>query len=212
MKDDLVIETGLSRDSYDSIAFKGNSAQYLSGVMAEVFQMAEKGTIYPPAFATWRNPELEYGISLRPHNQDDGRLSPAEAVAIKVMADEGSAMAQNLFKSMDKNKLISEIVGNPDGWPSDIVDGMADFGYNLCGAISIRERIARGETIPTGRTIKDDLDRPLWQMYQAPLKLDGMVIKGNTVAAITKFVNELVEKEIRGVPNGLKMKKNFRIG
>jgi hypothetical protein len=210
MTDDVTTERTLSKDSYDSIAFKGGSAQYLAQIIDDIAQLSRSGAVYPPAFATWRNPELEFGMSLQPRSQDDGRLSPAEAVAVKVVADEGSAIAQNLFKSMDKTKLISELVGNPDGWPSDVVDGIADFGYSLCGAIRIRERIARGETIPTGRTIGDDLNRRLWQRYQAPLRLDGMVIRGNTVTAVAKFADELVEKEIRGVPEGAKNEKELQ--
>ena len=204
MTDDVTTERTLSKDVYDSIAFKGGSAQYLAQTILEVEQLSRGGAIYPPAFATWRNPELEFGMSLQPHIPNDGRLSPAEAVAVKVVADEGSAIAQNLFKSKDRTKLINELLGNSVGWPSDVVDGIADFGYGLCGAIRIREQITRGETIG------DDLNRLLWQRYQAPLKLDGMVIRGNTVTAVAKFADELVEKEIRGVPEGAKNEEEFQ--
>lgn len=199
-----VIETGLSTDSYDSIAFKGESTQYLAKIIADITQLSRSGAIYPPAFATWRNPELEYNISSRPHNQYDGRLSPAEAVAVKTMADEGSAIAQNT----DKYKLISEVVGDPNGWSYDIVDGMANFGYSLCGAIQIREQIVRGERISTGRINEDSFDRDLRQRFQVPLRLDGMAIKGNTVAAITKFANESVEESIKA--EGVKNEEEFQ--
>ena len=165
MTNDIATEKALSTDSYDSIAFKDRSAQYLAETIDDITQLSRRGPIYPPEFATCRNPELEYGVSLQQHIQDDGRLSPAEAVAIKVMADEGSAMAQNLFESTSKTRLISETVGDPGGWLSDVVDGMADFGYSLCGTIRIREKMVEGETIPTGSTNRDDTDRLLWQRW-----------------------------------------------
>jgi hypothetical protein len=204
-------DESLSLDAYDSIAFKGQSAQYLAQVIEDVLQLSRSGTIYPPAFATWRNPVLEHGLSPQPHYKEDGMLSPAEAVAVKVVADEGSALAQNLFENYDKTMLISELVGNPDGWPSDVVDGIAHFGYSLCGAIRIREKIARGEAIPTGRTIGDDLIRNLWQRYQEPLKLDNMIIGKNTVTEAVKSADELVEREIRGVPEGAKNEEELQV-
>jgi len=192
------------------LVFKGNSAQYLAQVIDEVVQLARSGAIYPPTFATWREPELENGLSSHPHDRNEGRLSPAEAVAIRVLADEGSAIAQNLFESTEKTRLINEIVGTPDGWPSDVVDGMADFGYQLRGALRIRDRIARGEAIPAGKTIGESLDRRLWERYVTPLKLDGMSVRGNTVTAVAEETNSLVDQQIRGNPEGARNEKELQ--
>lgn len=210
MADDSANEKSISGDAYESLAFKGNSAQYLVQVIDEVTQLSQQGDIYPPAFATWREPILKHGLSTKPNYENDSRLSPAEAVAIRVMADEGSAIAQNLFESTDKTKLINGIIGTPDAWPSDVVDGMAHFGYQLCGAARIRDRIIRGESIPTGKTMRELVDHRLWKRYKAPLQLDGMVIRGNTVTAITEEANSLVEQEIRGVPEGAKDEKELQ--
>ena len=188
-------EIALSQNPYDIIAFKGQNPQYLAGVIKEITELSSKGPIYPPHFVTSHKPRPENRILLQPDTQYAGRLSPAEAVAMQVIADAGSAIAKILAKGSDGAKLVRRTVGYPGCWLGDIVVGIASFGYNLRGAMRIRRRIAEGEAIPKNRTFRDLLDIDLLQTYDEPLKLDGMVIKENTVAAAIKSASESAENE-----------------
>jgi len=191
-------EMGLITDSYDSIAFKGQSTQYLSNVLTEVAQMALVGEIYPPAFATsWSNSRLENGLTLQQLHPEDGRLTPAEAVAIRVLAEEGAALAQNFFKSYEKTKLIQTITDDPEGSPAEIVAGMADFGYNLLKAVSLREKITKNESKPIEtKTFSDHTTKQLWVKYEGPLMLDKMAIDKHTINAAISDATEAIETKI----------------
>lgn len=193
----------LSTNAYDSIAFKGGSAQYLADSIRDIIALSQQGDLYPPSYATWRETEIE-SISLHPHDQREGRISPAEAVACKALADEGSAMAQSFGRGKNEAELFEKIAGFPNAWSTDIFEGMGDFGNSLHGAIRARELISSGKSIPTGKTIGEESDRRLWEQYQLPLRQDGMKVGKHTAAAAREEANGFVDQRIRGVPEGAK--------
>lgn len=207
--DDDQYNQALSLDAYESIAFKGSSAQYLADSIRDITALSQQGDLYPPSFATFRETEIE-GISLRPHDQREGRVSPAEAVACKALADEGSAMAQSFGRGKGESILFEEIAGFPNAWPTDIFEGMGDFGNSLHGAIRARELIQSGISIPTGKTNGEELDRRLWELYQSSLQRDGMIIGKNTVEAVSKDANGFVEQRIRGIPEGAQKEEELQ--
>jgi len=103
--------------------------------------------------------------------------------------------------------MIQEIVGDPG--VMDVVDGMANLGYGLLNAVSIREKIFRGEKL-TGKTIGDALNRELVNRFKIPFELDGMSVRSNVVLAAREMAGETVERDIRNMREWAKTESDLQ--
>jgi hypothetical protein len=195
-------DRSISLDAYDSLVFKGGSAQYIAEVIALVKKLSVEGDIYPPSFATSREPVIEYGLRSQPDSENSGRLTEAEAVAIKALADENSGLSQSLGKGSKTNRKIMEALGEKNLWIFDVVDGMASFGYRLRGALSVRDKILRGESVSSGSSINNKLEQLNLSLFEKGLRMDGMALRNNTVSAACDVAIGYAKDEITQSPEG----------
>ena len=128
-------------------------------------------------------------------------------MALRILADEGAAIAQNSGKGDKILKMIQEIVG--DKGVMDVVDGMANFGYRILEAVNIREKILNGEQI-TGKSMRDTLNRTRLNRFKILLEIDQMSVRNNTVLAARAMAGETVERDIRSMPEWAKTEADFQ--
>lgn len=201
-------EKAISTNALDhALAFSENSAQLFSDAIEQVKILAKKtDAIYPPTlFPTVRNPYPESTIRLQPDSDFDGQLTLAEAAATVVLLNEVSALAQASGRTYEMSDKLHVVLQLPeDGWQSDTIDGLAEFGDMIGWAARIRERIISGEGMPNGKTIGDMAKKGWWDKFEKPVRQDGLKLGKNTAQAIIKTVGELAERDIPNNPEGAK--------
>lgn len=207
-------ELNISLDSLDNaLAFKGNSSQLFSDAVDEVKRLSSNGReIYKPDFASLRKPESAKTLKTEPDSQFDGPLNNEEAVALKILLDESSALFQHYAIDFETSDKIQEILGLPkDGWQSDAMEGIAKFGSYAGIAAGVRDQIRRNEPPPKElKTWGDRTKKDWWERFAEPLKKDGLVIGRNTVTAVEGVVAEFAERDIPKVPEGAKTPEEIR--
>lgn len=184
-------------DAYSTLIFRGGaSKQHVENVCADIELLQRNGPIYPPDFATFGKRIPDHGVT----NIVDsvyGGIAPAEAVALQIVANEGSGIAQTFATRFEVTQLLIDLMGDPNCWPMDVAEGMAHFGYGVCSAARIREMIYNAVE-PGNRTIGDAVDRLKWDRYKNPLLADGLTIRSKTVAAIVSSCVEQITKNLQG--------------
>jgi hypothetical protein len=204
----MVDEKALSTNALDhALAFRENSAQLFSDAIGQVKVLARTSdAIYPPiGFPTWRNRCSESTIRLQPDSDFDGQLTFAEAAATVVLLNEVSALAQASGRTDEMSDKLHAVLQLPEnGWQSDTIDGLADFGNMLGWAARIRERIISGEGAPNGKTLGDAAKRSWWNKFEKPVRQDGLKLGENTAQAIIKTIVALAERDIPNNPEGAK--------
>lgn len=204
------MKTEISTDSLQSsIAFKGSSATLLTGAIEEVRMFVNNGElIYPPTtFPTVKNPVPKSSLQARlEHGIIIGPITPPEAVAIKVLLDESSALAQAFGTSFHISNMLSEALNLPQGgWQHDVIEGISELGYQVGIAAGVREQMLAGNNPkPDAKTWKSRIITFWHSQYALPLEKDGMTIGVNTTKAIQEYINQKAETEIPSNPEGAK--------
>ena len=204
----MVDEKVLSTNALDhALAFSKNSAQLFSDAIEQVKILAKTSdAIYPPTdFPRVTNRFLESTIRLQPDSDFDGQLTFAEAAAVVVLLNEVSALAQASGRNDEMSNKLHIVLQLPEnGWQSDTIDGLADFGNMLGWAARIRERIISGEGVPNEKTLGDAAKRFWWDKFEKPVRQDGLKLGKNTVEAIIKTIEGLAKRDIPNDPQGAK--------
>ena len=119
MTEEVNKDLQLATDALESvIAYKGNSAQLFAEAVNEVKVLTVDGKrVYPPkTFPSVRNPHPGSSILTEPDARImSGALSSAEAVAVKVLLDESSALAQSFARSFELSRLVSQVLKMEEG-------------------------------------------------------------------------------------------------
>jgi hypothetical protein len=192
---------------HNTLAFRGNSAQLFREAVEEVKRLSEGGReIFPPRFATLENPKSASALRTEPYSIHDGHLNPDEAVAIKILLDESSALYQYYAINFETSHKIREILGLKQGdWQSDVMDGLAEFGIFAGLAAGVREQIERNSP-----PLEDMIKKDWWSKFEEPLRKDGLVLGKYTVEAIEKVVAGYAERDIPTDPEGAKTPQEIR--
>ena len=177
-------QLSLNIDPYETIVFKNQSAEILSQTIREVHNLTQQGDIYPPKFPSVMFPEVASTISIHPSEKNKSPITPAEAVALKLLVDEISAIAQALSESGATEQSFINKTLNIQGeeYDAETVEGMSDFGREICDAVRARDLIIRGhsqqpdkETID-GRVNQLVLDRFQEALVSCSLKITDLVV------------------------------------
>jgi len=199
---------GLTDDVLRStLVLRGQSRLFFNEAINEVNKiMATGNDIYPPSIfphAGTRQPTTS--LQLSSDSFGEGRLSPAEGVAVIILLGECNGLAQNWRKSEEITKKMAEIIGSSEiAWDFDLIDGMSEFGNMVGKAAGVRERLLNGLGRPEGSTTKDILLKLSYDTFATTLKEDALVIGEKTTAAISQQVEMLAKRDISNNPEGAK--------
>ncbi len=192
-----------------SLAFQGNSAELYQNAVEEVRRLStDNRSIYPPkTFPDVRNPIPESSLRTKPSERImEGALSPAEAVAVKVILDESSALAQSLGIGWERSAKLRKVLKLPkEGWGHDTIEAICDFGGYVCIAAGVRELLLADEKFKEGDIIKKD-----WHdEFAKPLRKDNLTIGENTSDAIVEYLTSYYEEHIPQNSEGAKNEKEI---
>lgn len=194
------------------MAFKGNNLELFRSAIDEVNIITNNGgEVFPPTFPTWRRPESGTALQREPNSTFKGHLERDEAVAVRILLDECSALYQNFGVNDSTSRKISEVLNLPDGgWQTDVMDGIAEFGMLVGIAAGVRDKIEHNEPLPKAGTWGYRIDKEWRDTFEDAIKLDNFEISRNTVEAILKSISESAERDIPSNPEGAKGKEQIQ--
>lgn len=198
-------ETSLQQIGLDNaLAYRDNSAQLLSDSIDEVQRLVQANNdLYPPYFPGWRNADESESLRISPLSRGEGRLSEVEGVATQVLTMEHAVLNQAIGTSLEITRRIEEVLKmSPQQWQADVVGGIGDFGNSLRSASGVREKIINGVTEPQGNTIRDGVDKIMWDRFHDAIKADNMSLGAHTAQAIVNNISVDCVDEIKGIPEG----------
>lgn len=194
-----------------SVAFGEHSSAVLNDAVEEVKRLSARGDLYPPDFPTVRYSRPKSSVQLSSSSMLRGKISPAEAAAMKFLQDESSALAQSFARDWETTRKLQEALQLPKkGWQSDTIDGIGEFGTFLGIAAGVREQISSGEGKPKGKTIGDKLKRSWFDKFAEPIQQDQMVLGKNTAKAVQEAISEFTERDIPNVPEGARTEEEIQ--
>lgn len=190
----------------NSMAFRGDNIDLFTGAVNEVYGLTQNGgSVYSPEFPSWRKPESGTRLQSEPSTSHMGALQRDEAVAVRILLDECSALYQNFGRNDSTSAKISEVLNLPKGgWQGDATDGISDFGYLVGLAAGVRDQIRENKPLPSKKTFGYIIDKGWRDLFAGPLKSDNFQISNNVASAIIKFITESAEKDIPLNPQGAK--------
>lgn len=198
--------SGLSPDVLEhALAFKGQSAQLFDEAVSQVRSLAQgQRRIYPPTqFPIPPDRVPESTLRLTPESDLNGRLLPAEAVAVTVLLTECSALAQAWGRNFKTSATLHGVLQlPPEGLDHDAIAGIAEFGDSLAAVAAVREWTENGEGEPAGTTMMDLVKRKLWRRYRNALGEDKLALGPTTAETIVHAISESARRDIPHNPEG----------
>lgn len=172
----------------NSIVFKGNSKKF-SENLEEIKNLSFGGKeIYPPTnFPTIGEPIAESFFSSY-KKENEGRLSPPEAVGMLTILNEGTVLAQIANEFRDDTDKLREIFGlNKNEWPDEFVDGFLYFEEWITSISTLRDNYYNN--------IMFGGNRDLWENEKIgeALNKDGYKIGENTTKKLIKLATNKVD-------------------
>ncbi len=174
-----------------ALAYKANSGELFGEALDEVIRLTADGyDVYPPSrYPTWQNPVDASGLQRRPSFVELGRLTPAEAVGVKVLQMETIALMQYYGINSRTSLLLNDVLKIVnDGWQLDVIEGMVDFNIRIRVAAEARAIMIGDLSLPSGRTIGDKIKKSGLNMFSRVISLDQMRIGSNTAGLIENLV------------------------
>lgn len=196
-----------------SLAFGEQSGQVFNGIVEEIRMLSSQGYLYPPEpILSLSHPEPESSITLVSQSDLGGRLTPAEAAAMKMLLTESTALAQSyVLSDWETSSKILQVLQLPkNGWQGDAIEALGDFGMRLGMAAGVRDRVLSGKGRPDTKTHSSFNQRPWWDEFVDPIRLDQLILGRNTADAIVKSVSHMSEKMISNNPEGARTQEEIQ--
>jgi hypothetical protein len=178
----------------NSRAFGENSLLPYHQAVDEV-RLLLPGRLYPPRmFPSIYHPQPESSILRERANIMHGLLTPPEAVAILFLLNECAGLMQGFAVNLETTLKLRDQLGlETDGWPSEAIEGMADFGRHLGYAAMIRELIQSGKGKPVEKDWGGLIKSKWWDTFMYDLIKDNLVLGQHTAEVAVSSIDSTTE-------------------
>lgn len=199
------LKTNLSNDVLKNVlSFRGRSLELFKRAVEEVQILTNNGRvpIYPPhEYPTWKEPDRATSLQKWPDSNFTGRLTPTEAVGIKVLMEESLALFQVSHISLKVSRKINEILGTgKEVGLVDAIEAIVDFTCLLGQAAVVRETMMFKEE-ESIRRAKNSSGSSLYLTFEESITQDGLRLGINTAAKVVEEIIWQAEELLPTYPN-----------
>lgn len=167
---------------------------------------ARRGKIYGPhQKATGIYAESTF--SLEPRSDLEGRLDFSEITALLLVHNETRALAAQFAKGGPEQVFVRELLAiTDDDWPSEVIEGMANFVHFFGYVAGIRERVVAEKGRPTGSMVAEKNLKYWWDHFAERIVDDGFLLGCCVCRELIEVVDDLANRNIQYEETGVRGK------